>query len=66
MSNPQPCASECPRCGRDRVQTGYSRDELIELLQDGSEIEAYCVSCDTTWSVSTEERADLSRALLHE
>ena len=63
MSNPDPFASECPRCGHERVQTGYSRDELIELLADGSEIEAYCISCDASWSVSTEERADLSRAL---
>jgi len=45
------------------VQTAYTRDELIELLRDGSEIEAYCVSCDEHWQVSTEEKADLLDAL---
>jgi hypothetical protein len=55
--------SECPRCGQDRVQGGYARDELQQLLAAGAEIEAYCSSCDQRWFISVEERADLARAL---
>jgi hypothetical protein len=58
-----PFPSECPKCGHDRVQTGYARDELEMLLQTGADIEAYCISCDQHWPISTEERADLARAL---
>ena len=58
-----PFSSECPNCKHDRVQTGYSRDELIQLLRTGADIEAYCSSCDERWPVSTEDRADLVRAL---
>jgi hypothetical protein len=63
MSAPAPFPSECPKCGNDRMQPGYTRDELLELLREGSEIEAHCVSCDEHWHVSTDERADLLRAL---
>jgi hypothetical protein len=63
MSHPTPFSSECPKCGHDRVQTGYAPDELVELLREGSEIEAYCVSCDEHWQISTEERADLVHSL---
>lgn len=56
-------ASECPRCKHDRLQTRHSRDELIQLLRAGADIEAYCSNCDETWSVSVEERADIARAL---
>jgi hypothetical protein len=45
------------------VQTGYSRDELLQLLSCGTQIEAYCSSCDEYWPMSVEERADISRAL---
>ena len=63
MSGPKTFASECPRCGHERVQTGYAQDELAELLESGGEIEAFCVSCDKSWPISIEERADLARAL---
>jgi hypothetical protein len=55
--------SECPKCGRDCVMTGYAPEELKELLELGAEIEGYCSSCDVRWPISTEERADLVRAL---
>jgi hypothetical protein len=55
--------SECPACHHDRVQTGDTRDEPVELVETGSEIEAYCISCDERWPISTEERADLVRGL---
>jgi len=41
----------------------YSREELIQLLQAGADLEAYCSNCDETWPVSVEERADIARAL---
>lgn len=63
MSDQTPFSSECPKCGRDRVLTGCPADELSALLESGAEIEAYCISCDEHWSISTEERADLAVAL---
>ena len=63
MNPPTTFSSECPKCGNERMQTGYARDELAELLREGAEIEGYCVSCDEHWQISTEERADLVRAL---
>ena len=41
----------------------YSREELAELLQTGSDIEVWCMSCDEHWVLSTEERADAARGL---
>ena len=63
MNAPPPFSTECPKCGHDRVLTGYAPDELVELLRSGAEIEGYCSSCDVSWSISIEERADLARAL---
>jgi hypothetical protein len=63
VSDSTPFVSECPNCKRDRAQTGYSRDELLQLLSSGAEIEAYCSSCDEYWPMSVEERADIARAL---
>jgi hypothetical protein len=63
MVDQTPFSSECPKCGHDRALTGYARDELRELLESGAEIEAYCISCDEHWPISTEERADLALAL---
>jgi hypothetical protein len=64
-STPDPFqfSSECPNCGQERLQTGLPREEVVQLLRAGAELEAYCASCDETWSVSVEERADLARAL---
>ncbi|HTV78899.1 MAG TPA: hypothetical protein VMF03_11615 [Steroidobacteraceae bacterium] len=62
MNSRAPITSECPNCHQDRLVT-YTREELIELLRDGSDIEARCTSCDETWAVSTEERADIARAI---
>jgi hypothetical protein len=56
-------SSECPKCGHERLLTGYAPEELLELLRSGAEIEGYCSSCDEHWSVATDERADLARAL---
>jgi redox-regulated HSP33 family molecular chaperone len=45
------------------VQSTLSADELREMLKSGAGIEAYCISCDEHWLVSTEERADIARGL---
>jgi hypothetical protein len=63
MSEPHPFPSECPHCGHERMQVGYARDELVQLLRAGADLEAHCSNCDANWSVSVEERADLTRAL---
>jgi hypothetical protein len=63
MSDSAPFSAECPKCGHERVQPGYARDELAQLLRTGAEIEAYCSNCDEYWPISTEERADLARAM---
>jgi DNA-directed RNA polymerase subunit M/transcription elongation factor TFIIS len=62
MNPTAPISSECPKCHQERAVT-YAREELIELLQEGAEIEASCTSCGESWSVSTDERADIARAL---
>jgi hypothetical protein len=62
MADSAPFSSECPKCNHDRVQTAYSREELIQQLRTGADIEAYCISCDEFWPLSTEDRADLFRA----
>jgi hypothetical protein len=56
-------SSECPKCGHERLLTGYTPEELLELLRAGAEIEGYCISCDERWPIATDERADLARAL---
>jgi hypothetical protein len=65
MSRPKQFSSECPRCGNERLLTGYAPEELAELLRAGAEIEGYCSSCDERWAIPTDERADLARALAH-
>jgi transcription elongation factor Elf1 len=56
-------SAECPRCGQERSQDDIEREELAQLLRTGAPIEAYCGNCDQHWELSTEERADLARAL---
>jgi hypothetical protein len=63
MNDSAPFSSQCPKCGMERVQPGYSREELLQLLDAGAEIKAYCSNCDKEWAVSIEERADVSRNL---
>ncbi len=63
MADTAPFFAECPHCRTDRVQPGYPRDELRQLLDTGAEIMAYCTNCDERWAVSTEERVDIARGL---
>ena len=56
-------SAECPKCGQDRRQEDYEPDELVQLLRTGAPIEAHCANCEEYWELSTEDRADLARAL---
>lgn len=62
MNTKSPISSECPKCRQERAVT-YPREEIAELLRTGADIEVMCIGCDETWSLSTEERADVARAL---
>ena len=57
-------SAECPRCGSERQQPALDAAELLALLDTGADVDAYCSSCDVTWNISTEERADLARTLV--
>ncbi len=59
----RPITSECPNCGQERLQDGYERAELVQLLRSGAAIPGYCATCDEQWELSVEERADLARSL---
>jgi hypothetical protein len=48
--------SICPTCNHEQPQGGYSRVALRRLLNGGYPIEAYCVTCDEFWLISTRER----------
>ncbi len=63
MAKPISFPAECPHCHQERIQPGFDAEELRALLGSGSEIEAYCSSCDESWPISIEERADLERLL---
>jgi hypothetical protein len=63
LSDKPPFTSECPKCGQERLLTGYHHEELAELLDSGADIEGYCQRCDKRWVISLEERADISRGL---
>jgi hypothetical protein len=62
LSDKAPISSECPHCHQERAVT-YTREELAELLRAGADIEVMCVSCDESWPLSTDERADVARGL---
>jgi hypothetical protein len=38
MNDSAPISSNCSECGMERVQPGYSREELLQLLDAGAEI----------------------------
>ena len=53
--------SQCPKCKREQQQTGYTRDSLVELLNTGRAVEAYCDPCRVTWPISHAERTGIAR-----
>ena len=52
--------SICPKCGRERLQNGYTRRSLFELLKTRRKIDAYCIDCNVCWSISESERRKIS------
>jgi hypothetical protein len=58
-----PFASMCPKCGEEQPQGGYSRGVLLRLLKADDRIEAYCVTCDEFWSISSPERTRIAATL---
>ena len=54
-----PFVSMCPTCAQMRPQPRYDRNSLLRLLGGGNPLEAYCSTCDESWSISAKERARL-------
>ena len=52
--------STCPRCGHGRIQHGYTRRTLSNLLDTRRKIEAYCSVCNVCWPISESERRMIS------
>jgi hypothetical protein len=52
--------STCPVCREERLQYAYTRRALVNLLQSGPMVDAYCTKCDGVWHVSAQERAALA------
>ncbi len=52
--------STCPKCGHERLQTGYTRRILLNLLNTGRKIDAYCIVCNVCWPISDSERRAIS------
>ena len=52
--------STCPKCGHDRVQHGYTRHSLFNLLNTRCKIDAYCIVCNVCWPISESERRTIS------
>ena len=55
--------SICPKCTDGRLQRGYTRRALANLLNSGYQIEAYCVGCDEFWPINARERRSIVEAL---
>lgn len=63
LAEPTSFFSKCPNCGHSRLQSGYARDALMGLLDQGEPIAAYCVTCDVGWSVAVQERYLIARGI---
>jgi hypothetical protein len=53
--------STCPQCGHGRLQHGYSRRTLFNLLNTRRKIDAYCSGCNVCWPISESERRMISQ-----
>jgi len=56
--------STCPKCGHERLQHGYARRILLNLLTRRSNIEAYCVNCNVCWPIPESDRRALYPQLI--
>jgi hypothetical protein len=55
--------SKCRKCGYARLQSGYTRGALVQLLETGDPINAYCVTCDVHWPIAVQERYLVARGI---
>jgi len=53
--------STCPKCGHGRLQHGYTRRTLFDLLSTRRNIDAYCSVCNVCWPISESERRVISQ-----
>lgn len=51
--------STCPSCKREQPQDAFVVADLVRLLNGDYPVEAYCVPCDSFWSISVQERVEL-------
>lgn len=54
--------STCPKCRQAQYQRG-PRNTIQRLLTGRHPIEAYCVTCDVFWPITTAERIGIVRDL---
>jgi hypothetical protein len=52
--------STCPQCGHGRLQRGYTRRILFNLLSTRHKIDAYCSVCNVCWPISESEQRMIS------
>ena len=52
--------STCPKCGYERIQHGYTRQTLFNLLNARCKIDGYCIVCNVCWPLSESERRAIS------
>jgi ribosomal protein L32 len=55
--------STCPNCSRERLQHGYTRRVLFDLLKTRRKIDAYCIVCNVCWPITEGERREISRQM---
>ena len=53
--------STCPKCGHGRLQHGYARRFLVNLLSTHRKIDAYCSVCNVCRPISESERRRISQ-----
>ena len=58
-----PFVSSCPSCGHQRIQSDYTRDRLLRLLEAEAEICGYCLVCNARWPISAQGRAVIAKAI---
>jgi len=56
-----PFVSTCPKCGHERLQHGYTRRILFDLLGTRRKIDAYCIDCNVCGPISGSERRGISQ-----
>jgi hypothetical protein len=63
MDSYVPFLARCPKCGYEWLQDGYTRRTLLQLLDRSASIDAYCMRCAVSWSISRQEQQALSAEL---